>query len=130
MQPTEIQSESCPNLLKHYVQALLVDAKRRRFSSHAHRATLDLSTGIDAHSNARSYTQASADSLNTLNLPKRLYMDFTNGVGEHQFKFSIGLARPCKQHPLWRATGLEGLVELSSRGNFKTAPLSKEVMQD
>src|SRR5262245_25667537 len=57
-------------------------------------------------------------------------MDFTNGVGEHQFEFSIGLAGSCIQHSLWRASSLESLVELSSRGNFKTASLSQEVLQN
>src|SRR5215471_4431523 len=130
MEPSEIQSRSCPNPLKHYVQTLLIDTERRWFPSHAHRATLGLPTGIDTHSNARSYTQALADSLNALNFPKRFHMDFTNGMGEHQFEFSVGLARPCKQHPLWWASSLEGLMELSSRGNFKTASLLQEVLQD
>src|SRR5271168_1703488 len=48
-------------------------------------------------------------------------MDLTDASGNHYFQFCFCFAGTSKRNVLWRASGAERLIELTSRGDFQSA---------
>ena len=105
------------------VERFLVEAERRRSSTHAHGTALNRRHRIDSNGYRHRHLAAPGDRRDTRDFFERLHMDFTDPLRDDPIELLLALARSGEQDPAGGAASCQCNQELGGGRNFQPGAL-------